>query len=145
MATCDSGTLHYQGRGRRLGVEPSTTTSAATRTSTRAMMRTMEPRDPAPANKQTPGWRVVQKDAWEYAWYKNPVRGWMISGRARPIAIRWRSGRGLLPRQLRSIDGPLSCTKKIWGFSTTQRLFTIDRIYKYTVVLRPKIKYQISD
>jgi len=30
MATCDSGSFHYQGRGRRLEVEPSTTTSAAT-------------------------------------------------------------------------------------------------------------------
>ena len=80
MATGDSGTLHYQGRGRRLEVEPSThpTTGAATSMSTRTIAGMREwasemvgPRDPAPDPGQTPRERVVQKDAWEDARRKN--------------------------------------------------------------------------
>jgi len=40
------------------------------------------------------------------AQHKKPRVFTSVSGRARTMATRWRSDRGLLPRQLRSIDGP---------------------------------------
>ena len=65
--------------------------------------------------KEQVGLRVVQKRR-------------SMSGRARPIAIRWRSGRDLLPHQLRSIDGARLC-KKSSGYSQQTNDFTPPIVY----------------
>ena len=65
--------------------------------------------------------------------YKKPVSFWVLSGRARTIAIRWRSDRGVLPRQLRSIDGR---AKKFLYYVYSQQKHNSSpstRIYSYTI------------